>query len=204
MRDIQDPYCYPGTEVLINKLDIRDETELFKAEKVLSMLRLLELMQLPVTGSFDLRHLCAIHEFIFQDLYSWAGKIRTVDIGKGNLFCHAEYIEKECVKLFSDLKDETPKLKYESSNPEFTRNRFINRCSYYFSEINAIHPFREGNGRVQREFVRAWAIKCGFKLEFSKVSRTEMLTASRESFVCNYAPMEDIFKKITAPIKPEI
>lgn len=194
MREEQDPYCYPGTDVLKNKLDIRDEEELFETEKVLSMLRLFELLKKPLEGNFGFEHLCAIHYYIFQDLYDWAGKIRTVDIGKGNMFCHVQFIERESLKLFRDLQEETKSNK-------ITLARFTERCSYYFSEINAIHPFREGNGRAQREFMRSWAIHCGFKLEFSKVSRQEMLTASRESFVCNYEPMNRIFKTITSELK---
>ncbi len=194
MHDTQDPYCYPGTEVLRNKLEIKDETELFETEKVLSMLRLLELLKKPLEGRFDFDHLCRIHFYLFQDLYDWAGKSRTVEIGKGNMFCHVKFIEKEATKLFKDLQTET-------KQNNFTLPRFVERCAFYFSEINAIHPFREGNGRVQREFMRSWAIHCGFKLEFSKVSRQDMLTASRESFVCNYKPMIEIFKNITTELK---
>ena len=193
MHEINDPYCYPGTEVLKNKLGIQDEEELLETEKILSMLRLTELIKKPLRGSFDFQHLCRIHHYIFQDLYVWAGKIRTVNIGKGNMFCHVEFIAREAQKLFEDLKS-------ESSNTNMSLSTFTERSAYYFSEINAIHPFREGNGRAQREFMRIFAIHCGFKLEFSKISRSEMLKASQESFVCNYKPMTDIFRNITTKL----
>lgn len=75
-------YCYPGSEVLINKLNIRDKDELFEAEKQLTFVRLQELQRNPLEGSFDFDHLKAIHRYIFQDLYDWAGQERTVEIGK--------------------------------------------------------------------------------------------------------------------------
>ena len=81
-------YCYPGTEVLINKLNIREASDLFQAEKELTYIRLQELQENPITGEFDFSHLKAIHRYIFQDIYEWAGRPRTVEIGKGNPFLY--------------------------------------------------------------------------------------------------------------------
>jgi cell filamentation protein len=80
-------YCYPNSDVLINKLNIREQDKLYTFERRLTMLRLLELMDNPIRGQFDFRHLKEIHAYIFQDIYDWAGKVRTVDIAKGNMFC---------------------------------------------------------------------------------------------------------------------
>lgn len=77
-----------------------------KFERKLTMLRLDELFQNPVRGDFDLKHLQNIHKFIFQDLYSWAGEIRVVDIAKGNMFCNALFIEEQANLIFSNLKKE--------------------------------------------------------------------------------------------------
>lgn len=79
-------YCYPDSEVLKNKLNITDKNELFEAEKELTAIRLKELQDKPIKGKFDFKHLKAIHGFIFQDVYDWAGKERTVEIGKINMF----------------------------------------------------------------------------------------------------------------------
>ena len=81
MQDSQ--YCYPASEVLINKLNIKYEKDLFNAEKELTAIRLRELQEKPIKGKYDFAHLKAIHKYIFQDIYSWAGKVRTVEIGKG-------------------------------------------------------------------------------------------------------------------------
>lgn len=80
-------YCYPNSEVLKNKLNITDKDDLFEAEKELTAIRLRELQENPVKGKYDFEHLKNIHKYIFQDVYEWAGKERTVEIGKGNLFC---------------------------------------------------------------------------------------------------------------------
>ena len=93
-------YCYPNSDVLINKLNIHDSDKLPEVERKLTMLRLMDLLEKPVTGKFDFEHLRNIHKYIFQDIYSWAGKIRTVDIAKSNMFCKVQFIEMQASVLF--------------------------------------------------------------------------------------------------------
>lgn len=181
-------YCYPDSDVLVNKLDIRDPNKLQIFERKLTMLRLLELIDKPIEGKFDLKHLQAIHAYIFQDVYDWAGKIRTVDIAKGNTFCNVRFISSQADAIFSKLKEEY----YLAGLEEYM---FTKRLAYYFSEINALHPFREGNGRSQREFIRSLALKNGYLIYFEKVSKEEMLIASKKSFMCDYEDMEKIMAK---------
>ena len=179
-------YCYPDSDVLMNKMDIRDQAKLEEAERRLTMFRMSDLLDTPVKGDFDLKHLQSIHRYLFQDLYSWAGQIRTVDISKAAVFCKARFIEEQAHVLFGKLKDENCLL-------GISKDRFIRRIAYYFSEINALHPFREGNGRTQREFVRELALKRGYVIRFARISRDEMMEASRESFLCRYEKMEEVF-----------
>ena len=98
-------YCYPHSDVLKNKLNITNAEELFETEKELTIIRLQELQKNPIKGNFDFKHLKDIHEYIFQDLYDWAGKERTVEIGKGNLFsttrCLQSYAESVFNKYYS-------------------------------------------------------------------------------------------------------
>lgn len=149
-------YCYPNSNVLVNKLGIKDKDKLSVIERKLTMLRLLELFEKPIYGKFDLRHLQSIHGYIFQDVYEWRGKIRTVDIAKGNMFCNVKFIESQAKNIFSNLRND----KYLEG---LCREDFISKLAYYFSEINALHPFREGNGRSQREFIRMLALKTDTK-----------------------------------------
>lgn len=181
-------YCYPDSDVLINKLDIRDIDKLHKFERKLTMIRLSELFDNPIKGDFDFKHLRDIHRFIFQDIYDWAGNVRIVDIAKGNMFCNAKFIDSQAEEIFLKLKEE----KHLSG---FSEEDFIKRLAYYFSEINALHPFREGNGRAQREFIRLLALKNGYVIKFDRISEDEMIRASQESFLCDYGCMEKLFSK---------
>ncbi len=168
-------YCYPDSEVLKNKLNIRDKDELFEAEKKLTFARLQKLQSEPVKGNFDFAHLKAIHKYIFQDLYDWAGKERTVDIGKGNLFCTVPYIQEYAESVFN---------KYHSqcyANKDNFKD-FIRVFADNYGDLNALHPFREGNGRAQREFARLICLDCGYGFNLSCATHKEMLEASRLSF----------------------
>lgn len=77
---IDDPYCYPGTTVLMNKLGQKEEAELDKFEAEISLER--STIAIP-SGNLSFKHYCAIHKHLFQDVYSWAGKPRAVRISKG-------------------------------------------------------------------------------------------------------------------------
>ncbi len=158
-------YCYPNSDVLINKLNIHDSDKLPEVERKLTMLRLMDLLEKPVTGKFDFEHLRNIHKYIFQDIYSWAGKIRTVDIAKSNMFCKVQFIEMQASELFRKLQNDD----YLKRLP---KEKFVQKAAYYFSEINALHPFREGNGRTQRELIRQLAYESGYILHFAVISYT--------------------------------
>lgn len=179
-------YCYPNSDVMINKMGIRDMERFMRMEKRLTMLRILELVEEPVQGKFDLKHLQSIHRYIFQDVYEWAGEIRKVDIAKGNMFCNVKFIESQAEEIFG-------KLRRENYLGGLNEEEFSVRLAYYFSEINALHPFREGNGRSQREFIRTLAIHNGYVINFARVSGEEMLKASEDSFLCDYKKMEKLF-----------
>lgn len=181
-------YCYPDSNVLKNRMGVRDSERLSQLEKRLTMLRLLELIDKPIKGKFDLKHLQAIHKYIFQDVYEWAGEIRKVDIAKGNMFCNVRFLSSQATVIFGKLKEEDYLQGLEEDD-------FIRQLAYYFSEINALHPFREGNGRSQREFIRCLALYNGYVVNFANVCKEEMMKASEESFLCNYGAMEQLFKK---------
>ena len=168
-------YCYPNSDVLKNKLNITDSNELFEAEKELTAIRLRELQGNPIKGNFDFNHLKAIHKYIFQDVYDWAGKERTVEIGKGNLFCITSCIQSYAESIFNKYYSQcyAARDNYED---------FIRVFADNYGDLNALHPFREGNGRAQREFARMICQKCGYDFNLSVTTHTEMLEASRLSF----------------------
>ncbi len=181
-------YCYPGTEVLINNFKERDPKVLSQLERMLTAARVVDLLKKPVKGKFDLLHLKKIHHYIFQDLYPWAGEIRCVNISKEILFCDAQYIEKEISKVFNKLQNEN----FLKDCPD---SQIASKAAYYLGEINAVHPFREGNGRAQREFIRELLLPLGFYVDYSRCPPDMMLYASINAFAGNYELMTRLFEK---------
>ena len=176
MPDSSDPYTYPGTDVLRNLLDIRNLQQLAAFEANATTARLIESDAAPIEGRVDIAHLRAIHRHIFQDVYPWAGEFRTVNISKGgHLFGVAAFVE----PALQDVLRRLPAEHYLKGSDART---FAMRAGYYMGEINAIHPFRDGNGRAQREFIRELAAQVGFVIDWSRVTREQMMAASLESF----------------------
>lgn len=184
-------YCYAGTNILKNKLNIQDMQELQDAEREITSLRTAEFLNKFVNSAYDLdlAFLKEIHRFIFQDVYTWAGEFRTVDIAKGNMFCRSVFIEDQLTEIFSNLKA-------ENDLTELPKDQLAVRLAHYLGELNAVHPFREGNGRVQRIFISLLALKNGYHLQFSKITREDMLRASDEAFHLRYEFMEELMKNI--------
>ncbi len=179
-------YCYPHSHVLRNKLNITNQQELEKAERAITSVKATQASINPVCGRFGVSHLRRMHKFLFEDIYPWAGQFRTVNISKGNEFCRADYIERQLKSLFDSLKKENC-LKDCGSREELGR-----RLSYYISEINVIHPFREGNGRTQRMFIEHLARCRGYILDFAVISSEDMLEASIRSYEKDYSMMDDL------------
>ena len=172
-----DPYLYPGTNTLKNLAGIKDHAELQRFEAVCTADRISALLLRPLAGKFDVAHVQAIHRYIFQDVYPWAGEFRTVDIGKQGefWFCRPEFIVQSLQGLVRELDGEN-KLKGTALG------EFCRRGGHYLGELNAIHPFREGNGRAQREFIRELGLQTGFHVDWRRVSQEEMYSASITSF----------------------
>lgn len=189
--DSDDPYVYPDTEVLINKLGLLRQEELWEAERAISGVAAAELEEHPIDGRFDLAHLQAIHKMLFEDIYEWAGMIREKGfISKGgSLFCAAEYI----VPYYDDLFG---KLKSENYLRGMDRDDFIKRLAFYISEINALHPFREGNGRTQRIFANQLARQAGWELNFKNVNPERLC----EAYIVSMVDLEELITLLTETV----
>ena len=168
-----DPYCYENTDVLRNKAGLRDQALLDDFELEMTTLRAQE--PLP-DGAYDPAHYCAVHHHLFQDVYDWAGKYRTVRTGKGgNWFCFPENIERQIGRLFSQLG-------HAAFMPGGSRDEFLDRATFFLSELNVIHCFREGNGRTQLTFLHLLALRAGRALDLEQIERETFLPAIVESF----------------------
>lgn len=183
-------YCYPGTDVLKNKLGIRNDDALTIAEREITSLKILKLYNISIMDKFDFDTLCKIHKIIFEDIYEWAGIIRRGDfLSKGNsIFCRGPYIIQNASVIFGNIHK-------ENSLCGLTKLKFIERLAYYMGEINALHPFREGNGRTAREFYRQLAYNANYVLDFSKTDKEELLTADIEAFNGKYEKLIKILEK---------
>ena len=164
--------CYPGTTVLINKLDIRDEAALNEAEALATFVNASKLEQHPLEGGFDFAHYKAIHQFLFSDLYDWAGQIRTVNISKkGTHFCPAEEIDQRAELIFGRLKA----CNYYRGLP---RDEFVGEIVDFYCATNELHPFREGNGRSQRAFLTQLIRSAGYDINWADVDGDLLMIAT--------------------------
>lgn len=179
-------YCYPNSHVLRNKLNITDQQKLEKAERAITSVKAAQASVNPIRGRFGVSHLKRMHKFLFEDIYPWAGQFRAVNISKGNAFCRSDYIERQLESLLESLRRENY-LKDCTSQEEIGR-----RLPYYISEINVIHPFREGNGRTQRMFIEHLANCRGYYLDFATISSEDMLEASILSYEKDYSLMDEL------------
>jgi cell filamentation protein len=131
----------------------------------------------------------AIHKRLFSDVYEWAGQIRQVDITRGNTkFAHANVIESAAKSIFTQLAG-------ENCLCDLDLDEFSRRAGYYLGEINVLHPFRDGNGRAQREFISQLADKAGHHISWSNMSREEMTLASIEAYNGNSGRMAVLIRK---------
>lgn len=176
MRDIYEVrnsiYCYKNTNILINKLGIKDTKKLLEYESKITAAKLLALRKQNITGEFNINHLINIHKFLFEDIYPFAGKFRNENIAKDNfMFAQYEYIEEELKRILNELKE-------ENFLKDYDKKKLSNRLAYYMAELNVLHPFREGNGRTIREFIRQLSLRNGYEFNIKNVNPNEMLKAS--------------------------
>jgi cell filamentation protein, protein adenylyltransferase len=191
---IDDPYV-DHSGILLNKFGITDQASLDVAEAGAVAKRSAILQLNPLKANFDSEHLKGIHSYLFRDVYAWAGQFRTITLAKKGhdhvtTFTPPELIEEQLGKVFGQLAD-------EHFLEGLQRREFARKVAGLLSEINRIHPFREGNGRAQRQFVRQLAESLGHKLRFDLVSKERNIQASVLSAKGDLAMMERLLDEIT-------
>lgn len=179
-----DPYLDPATGVLRNRLGARTQDELVTREADFTLVRQMQLASRGITGGFDLDHLKAIHRALFQDVYHWAGEIRSVRITKGGTLrgqpvtttfamplmiegAFAQTVGKQIQSMLVEQLAEPPDFAAFAAN--------------LLGDLNHLHPFREGNGRTQREYLRQFGLLCSFHLQWGRVTGDEMIEATIQS-----------------------
>lgn len=169
---VQSIYCYPDSDVLKNRLNIRDHAELKQAEEEFVAVKQLVLLQDPIKGRFTMNHLLRIHRFLFEDVYPFAGHLRREQISKGDtLFYPPDLIERELRRVFQEIHER--EMLRETEAQAQLRN-----LSHVMAELNIIHPFREGNGRSIRELTRCMALMYGLFINWGNTDRDTLMDAA--------------------------
>lgn len=201
---MNDPYIYPGTQTLINKFNIKNAEELERIEKEYTTISLQEIKSGYVKGTFDIEHLKSIHKHIFEEVYPWAGNLRTINIEKsenilGGLsvdYASIENIEKDIKIALKELNS----IKWK----EISFNDKVHDFSRLMADVWKAHGFREGNTRTTINFFSEFAKENGFPLntellaQNSKFVRNSLVAASFEEkgygIERNYSHLERIVK----------
>ena len=175
-----DPYVYSGSDVLRNKLGITDKSQFDCLERRLVAQRATE--RLP-TGCFDLDHLRAIHRHLFQDVYEWAGELRTVEISKGgHQFQFRQYIE-------TGMADVHRRLEHADFFRGLSSAEFAKAAGTIIGDVNYVHPFREGNGRTQLYYLEQLAEQAGHSIDLTRIEPKRWLEASKTAHSGDYTSM---------------
>lgn len=164
--------CYENTTCLINKFDIRDEEKLKKVEADITFAKATILESNPISDKFDLEHYKAIHRFLFEDIYDWAGTFRTVDMAKkGTSFCSEDQLEDVARNCFDRLAE-------NNLFSDLDRDEFVDAIVDFYCVTNMLHPFREGNGRTQRIFISQLIHHNGYDFDFSDIDSDDLMIAT--------------------------
>lgn len=181
--------CYENSNVLINKFDIRDEKELEMMERNLtSYLMAQATIEIPFED-VNFEFYKNLHKYVFGEIYDWAGTIRKVDMSKsGTKFCPANEIEKRGKNIFD-------RLETQNYLKGFKGEEFINEFVNLYCELNYLHPFREGNGRIQRQFLLMLLNNMGKHIDFKDIDRDLLMIATIKSVKGDLFMLKDIFRE---------
>ena len=168
---INSKYTYKGTDILKNKLGIKDEKLLKEYETRIVAFKIATISTVILPMDYTPERLKFIHKYLFDDIFYFAGEYREENITKGNFrFSEFEYIEENIQRIFNNIKiDEMRKMSF---------NDFVKQISYIMTELNVLHPFREGNGRTIRELIREICFDCGYVIDWYEINHDDILKAS--------------------------
>lgn len=194
-----DRYTYPGAEVLKNKSGIEDPHLAYALETEVAYYRLVEFSAHPIPGDFDLDHLRAMHRAVYADLWDWAGEIRTVDTGTTNTglaHCRPQFIVEQARIVFGGIERD-----------DFLRNMdhdtVSDRLAYHWGETTALHPFRDGNTRIQRLFFHQMTTEAGWSIDWESINAgmDQFIHARLIAHGGNHEPLRDVLAPTLRPLE---
>ena len=182
--------CYPKTTVLVNKFGIKNQEELDRVEKQITLLRAVQAEQETKFENVDFEFYKNTHRRIFADVYEWAGTVRTINISKkGTVFCNACEIERIGRLKFERLKKQNYLRKMDSGN-------FLDELTDLYHELNMLHPFREGNGRTLRLFVTLLVRNTGGDIDFNNTDSDLLTIATIKASQGDKSMLRNVFEKL--------
>lgn len=185
--------CYPGTTVLVNKLGIQNQAQLDENETLIVSVKSLQFELDPFVGPLDFTYYKQLHRFLFDELYDWAGTVRDINLSKQRTcFCPADEIASLAKRMFGRVQE----MNFFSGLP---RADFIVELADFYSNVNYLHPFREGNGRTQRLYFRQLAQRAGYKLDFAAVDSDRMMIATIHAASGVEETLRNLFDEIITP-----
>lgn len=180
----------------INHLNIKITAELKQAEADIVAASLIRIEQEPLPAAFTFDYLISLHQQLFQEIYPWAGVVRTDDISKGiSHFAPATKIPRYAGMIFNDLNNR------EFMQENCSDEDFITGTAKLLTQINNLHPFYEGNGRSQRLFLSKIAIACGYQFDWTKAHQWEIEAAAIRGIDDDYEPHQRLLARIASKIQ---
>ncbi|MGH0053935.1 MAG: Fic/DOC family protein [Sphaerochaetaceae bacterium] len=188
-RDTDERSVYPGTSILVNFFSIKERSKLRRVEASLANLRTAEMLVESVNNAYDFNHLKMLHGRMFSDMYPSAGQIRTTAAAKRTVFCNPAFIESAAEDIFARLRKEHYLKGLE-------REIFINDLAFFMGEVEALHPFRDGNGRAARLFFYQLSLYAGFDIDWSMIDSDRLLEADISAIDGDYQLLIDVLEEV--------
>ncbi len=185
---------YPGTRCLVNYFGIKEKPKLRSVDKMISSIRTAELLRKPLDMPFSFEHLVAIHSHLFGDIYPSAGMIRTSSSKKHREYCQPDYIIPSAEKLFDNLRNS----RYLRGIDDL--DDFVNELAYYMGEVEALHPFLDGNGRTTRLFFNLLSLSAGYLIGWGSADPDHFLEANVAALDGDYQALIDVLEEIVIPV----
>jgi len=191
-----DTYIDKRTGIFRNILGIKSQEELESAEARITSVEIATLINegVPTPNEFNPNLLKAVHKQLFNEIYEWAGQLRTVELSKGTTsFARMEH-------LGASLEDTLSQLAKEDYLIDLEFDEFVKRLAHYYGELIILHPFREGNGRAVRTFLAMLAESIGWHIAWDEMNPDDNIAASIAAYLGDEKPMVKMLKKIVTPV----
>jgi cell filamentation protein len=180
---------YPGTKTLVNYFSIKERMKLRRIEASIANFRTAQMLTEGIQNTYDFSYLKSIHERMFSDVYPTAGQIRTNTAAKRTVFCNPEYIESAAEDIFNRLREEHYLVNLD-------RMTFINDLAFFMGEVEALHPFRDGNGRAARLFFYQMTMNAGYDIDWAHVDSDRLLEADISAIDGDYQLLIDVLEEV--------